>query len=1829
MKLYLAFMKRLSLSNALLILLLSVATWLLTSCSKGNGANSVYNNYVEAYTTGRISRTSKIVVVLSKSPTAADVAKADLQDIFQFDPAIKGTCSMADGNTLVFSPAQPMARNTAYNVELNIDELFPDAQGSDKSFQFNFQTLPTSFTARLGSFSEVEDGRYAFDFAISSADTEDPTTVEQLIAPSMGLTQWTHEPNGQQHTLTVTVDATDQRQNLTISTKADDAAGLAAATLCTASVPGRNEMAVYDVAFRSQEGQRFVEVTFTKNIDPKQKLMGLAYIEQNVNEAVDVDANRLRLYPDAGRSGSVNVFVSEAIRSRNGSTLGQAARFSVELKGTLPAVEFVGTGTIVPKADNVIVPFRAIYLRGVHVRVFRIFENNMSPMLVDDQSFRRYDNLKKYGRPVAVTTIFFDEQQHDLSQWNTFGIDLSKLVDTELGSMYRIELSLDRNLSAWPSDSIPPLDKNAIEAADELTFRSLCADFDNGGWYYRNDIDWDVFRWDQREDPNTISFYMDKCVGRNVLATNIGLSAIKGPKGTLRVFDLNILDAKPRSGDQLTLFSSQNQVLATASTDDNGMADLTYDPTKGAPALVVAQQGSDKSYLFVREGELSTSTFDVAGSQTQDGLLGYLYAERGVWRPGDTIHVALALKSIVQNKSNNAADNLPENHPVVAELYSPLGQLYRKQTRTDGCLGLYTFNFPTDPDALTGSWRLLVKVGDAKFEKRLRIETIKPNRLKINLALPDMILANNGQQATLHTEWLSGAPVANLKYEVSASLCKTKTQWPQHKDFVFDDATKEFSSNDIQLASGTTDGSGNATVGLYANVKASAPGMLKANITTKVFEASGEFSVDASQSLLSPYARYVGIRTPQVAGQQLNTGAKHQFELISVDPNGNPVAGTSLDVKVFKVNWYWWWSSSASDLAQYAEDSYYKPVKAFSGKTSAEGKMQFSLNFPDADWGTYLIVAHDNVSRHSASTLCYFDWPSMTDRRSQEERDGAVKLSLVTDKESYELGQSVKLTFPSAAGAHAVVSIVKGNQILTSNLYPTLQGQTTVNLELTDQMLPSVFVCVSMVQPYDQTVNDMPIRLYGIKPIDVKSDISVLQPQIKTSDEWQPLKSVKVTVSERSGKPMAYTLAIVDEGLLDLTHFATPNPRDAFEARLALGAKFYDLYSDVAGAYGGRIEQLFSIGGDESLLAGPKAIVNRFTPFVFFNGPFQLDKRGEATHTISVPNYMGRVRVMVVAANGQAFGSADKSVPVTKPIMVLGSMPRQMGVGDEATVAATIMANKDNVGKVDVTLHCANGLSVVGDAKQSISFGSKGDQTIFFRVRANNTVQMAQLSIEANANSDKASYTIDVPIRDVSRTVLKRQDATLQPNAEWKATLPSTLMSAQLELSTAKPINISHRISQLMTYPHGCGEQIVSRAFPQLFLPDVAQLTDEQRAVAEQNVKQTIARLSSYVASDGGISYWPGSSYSNLWVSAYASLFLSQAEERGFYVSSNLTKSLANYLRSSVRKWKGTDVAAAPHVALSLLALAYGKQADQSTMNRMRELLLKDQRQKNALANASDALAAAYAKVGMTDVANKLISSAAGSNAAVRLLALSALGANGQAELAQKLSKSLVTDNWMSTYDISLAIWAMVAYQNANKADGQIACTVTADGKKWAQAEASNKLWGKDLDTNIKNLAVKNTAKSVANLTLVTTEYVQQQAQAASESGLSVAVRYNGIEPTENQELALEQGATVSVAIVLTNKTNSEIENVALTNILPAGFEVLKAYGNTSVSYQDVRDDRILSYFDSIPVGGSVVIRADLSATYAGHFFLPGAYAEAMYRPDINGQSACSFITVE
>ena len=336
-------------------------------------------------------------------------------------------------------------------------------------------------------------------------------------------------------------------------------------------------------------------------------------------------------------------------------------------------------------------------------------------------------------------------------------------------------------------------------------------------------------------------------------------------------------------------------------------------------------------------------------------------------------------------------------------------------------------------------------------------------------------------------------------------------------------------------------------------------------------------------------------------------------------------------MKVYKVYWYWWWDSNSSGLANYVSDSYNKPVKTFTVRTDGDGRGTFQLSFPDKEWGTYFISVKDKESKHSTGVMSYFDWPYNEGRRNTDGSESATMLSFKTDKDSYTPGEKMVVTFPSTKGSRAIISIENGVRVLSLTEHTCEDKQTTVRLDVTKDMQPNAYVYITLLQPHGITKNDLPIRLYGVVPFTVTSPESHLTPVIQSPAELKPDASYTVSVSEKNGKEMAYTLAIVDEGLLDLTRFRTPEPWKAFNAREALGVNTWDLYNYVVGAYGGRIEQLFSIGGDDALNKGPKAIVNRFKPVVRFDGPFLLKKGKTARHTYQMPNYNGRVKIMVVA----------------------------------------------------------------------------------------------------------------------------------------------------------------------------------------------------------------------------------------------------------------------------------------------------------------------------------------------------------------------------------------------------------------------------------------------------------------------------------------------------------------------------------------------------------------------------------------------------------------------
>lgn len=1828
---------------------------ILTSCHTTSPADQdfpPYNPNVEAFTTGKISRYSPVYLIFNQE-IPADRLKADrLGKLVRLKPDVPGKWAFENNRTLVFKPEKGFERNTSYQVNADLSEWF-EAEGKDKWFAFGFTTLPLALRGNLESMdiNKKNENGYDLTAVLFTPDKESPETVESLVDFSEKVdATWQHSPDGKKHEVTLlNVSAGMEGERTLKLSVSSNKLGVEKADVVTVSVPDQNDFSVYDVTYVS-EPERYVEVAFTKLLDVGQDMRGLAFIAENTSETVTVDGNKLRLYPDADlwQKGVMNIHLNQGIRSKSGLNLKEAVVRQIILDEQKPGVRFIGKGVIIPQSTQLSVPFQAIYLRGVTVSVIKILEQNIGQFL-QSNNLDESGELMRVGRLIARKTIFLDEEGLDLSRWNTFAVDLKRLIEPEPGAIYRLELSFDRPLSAYPcgNDTVK-ISKEQILASDEIRFKEESARFDEGAYYYRQ-YDWSSYNWKEWNDPCSDSYYFNKVEGKNILATNLGLVALMGQDNDMTVLVHNIQNTEPERGVTVTAYNYQHQALASGTTDDKGQVRL--DLSSGRPFYLIASQGTQRSYLRVDNGSaLSLSSFDVSGEVVQKGIKGFIYGERGVWRPGDTLHLGFML--------NDRAKQLPAEHPVVMELYNPLGQMYARKTQTRGELGLYVFDFVTEADAPTGAWNVKVQVGGVSFSKRLRIESIKPNRLKIALSMPEKtLLRGEPMDARLHVEWLQGAIARNLKYDIQGTFIATPTTFEGYKGFYFDDPSRVFNTEESKLISGVTNERGDVTVQARFELGSTAPGMLLANLVTRVYEESGDFSIDADRMLYSPYRRYAGIKSPQKDKEQLNTGANYTYEVASVDYLGKPQANTELDVKVYKVYWYWWWDSNSSGLVNYVSDSYNKPVKTFTVRTDGDGRGTFQLSFPDKEWGTYFISVKDKESKHSTGVMSYFDWPYNEGRRNTDGSESATMLSFKTDKDSYTPGEKMVVTFPSTKGSRAIISIENGVRVLSLTEHTCEDKQTTVRLDVTKDMQPNAYVYITLLQPHGITKNDLPIRLYGVVPFTVTSPESHLTPVIQSPAELKPDASYTVSVSEKNGKEMAYTLAIVDEGLLDLTRFRTPEPWKAFNAREALGVNTWDLYNYVVGAYGGRIEQLFSIGGDDALNKGPKAIVNRFKPVVRFDGPFLLKKGKTARHTYQMPNYNGRVKIMVVAGNGEAYGHADKSVMVRKPVMLLGTLPRVIGVGEEMVVPATVFATEDGVGAVNVSIACSSNMEVVGEATRSLSFERKGDQQASFRIRVKKNPGIGKVTITATGKGDKSVYETELEIRTVRRPQVKVTAATLEAGKSWKKTvaMPGATGTNQLtlEVSDIAPVNLSSRLSYLLGYPHGCLEQITSKGFPQLYISSFTDLTPRQAKSTEEAVKEVIRRLRSYQTVDGAFAYWPGGTSSNGWGTVYATHFLLEASKKGYLVPEAMKQSVLNNLRRVARNWKPATSyymdSEETTQAYRLYVLALAGSPEMGAMNRLKEM-------KDLTSMSRWSLASAYALVGREDVAQDLISKTTalpsgyseydetfGSDVrdqSIQLMTLCLLDKGKEAAtLVEELSKQLSSDDWLSTQSTAFALVALSDYLAKYRVDGVMDFTYACGGKD-GQVKTDKNIWSEtllDKAGTSASVELKNTGKSTLFARIITEGIPEQGEEKAYANGVSLAVSYVDLNGRPVNVAQLEQGTNFSAVVTVKNPLARGYNNLVLSEIFPAGWEILNTrFLNESatdslsagVNYQDIRDDRVYSYIDRLPAGSQVTVKINLCAVYPGRFYLPPVYCEAMYDYLIRANTAGQEVTV-
>ena len=1352
------------------------------------------------------------------------------------------------------------------------------------------------------------------------------------------------------------------------------------------------------------------------------------------------------------------------------------------------------------------------------------------------------------------------------------------------------------------------------------------------------------YNWRERDNPCHPAFYNeDRIVTANILASNLGVIAKKGTNQNYSFVVTDIVSTRPISGAQITLYNYQQQEIASFKTDTEGMA--RYETDHNANFAIISQD-ANKTYVKLNDGNsLSLSKFNVSGKKIQKGLKGYIYGERGVWRPGDTLHLTFVL--------NDKMNPIPKGHPIRFELRDTRGQLVHKQLSSHTSERFHNFSVPTDADAPTGNWNATVKVGGAKFTKSLKIASIKPNRLKINIdfGAKEVIKSSEGIKGDLAVNWLHGAPAKNVKAEVQMKLTSTQTSFKEYPKYIFQDPTRTFDSEEITIFDSSVNSEGKARINKKFPSTKTSPGMLKASFFTRAFENGGDFSMDVFTKNVAPYNSFVGLQSPKPrAYGSFNTDENTNFDIVTVNDEGNPIQRKGLQLKIYKINWRWWWSSSYDNLASYTSSQYHQKVYDKTINTNTQGRAEFNLNIPDNKGGRYLIRIYDPKSGHATGRTAYFYknwWRSPEGNNAQS----ANMLIFSTDKEKYNVGETARITFPSGTAGRALISIENASEVIEQRWKKTQKGETTVVIPITSDMAPNVFINISLLQPHAVTANDLPLRLYGVIPILVEDPETRLEPQISMPDVLKPEESFTVKVSEKKGKAMTYTLAVVDEGLLDVTRFKTPNAWDDFYKKQALGVTTWDIFDDVIGAYGGTIDQVFSIGGDEEANAKKGKKANRFKPVVTYLGPFRLEKGKTAKHKIKMPNYVGSVRTMLITGNNatSAYGSVDKTTPVRKPLMVLASLPRKLSPGEKVTLPITVFAMEDKVKNVNIKLKLSEGITILGKTSQNLIFNKPDEKMLYFELDVSEAKGINTIEVLANGNGEKASYKIEIDVVNPNPITSKFIDIELQANAtqelsfETFGVMGSNL--ANIEFSTLPPMDFNRRMQYLIRYPHGCVEQTISSVFPQLYLSDIFDVSAQRKQEMQENIKDAIKSLGHFQTANGGLGYWRGHRNGDDWGTSYAGHFMIEAEKKGHLLPLTFKSNWLRYQKQAARSWRpsyrsyNTDLAQ----AYRLYTLALAGHPDLAAMNRLREF-------KEMSNNGKWRLAAAYALAGQKEAAQKIANTAnidfkpymydyytygdVHRNRAMAMETMLLLNDKQYIDLAKSIAKTLSSDRWLSTQTTSISLLAMA--KMVEKGGGKalnVSYTIngTKDKIKTPKSVSQRGLDSKDGQNTIN---ITNNFDNLVFVRVLNSGKLPLGNEIAIKRNLSIDVQYFDTVGDKLNVSNLTQGTDFTAKVSITNTSRNYVENVALTEIFPSGWEIVNTsfteYSETTNSkadYTDIRDDRVDFYFNlSSRVTKTFIVQ--LNAAYLGKYYRYGVQAEAMYDNEYLVRSKGSWVEV-
>jgi hypothetical protein len=740
---------------------------------------------------------------------------------------------------------------------------------------------------------------------------------------------------------------------------------------------------------------------------------------------------------------------------------------------------------------------------------------------------------------------------------------------------------------------------------------------------------------------------------------------------------------------------------------------------------------------------------------------------------------------------------------------------------------------------------------------------------------------------------------------------------------------------------------------------------------------------------------------------------------------------------------------------------------------------------------------------------------------------------------------------------------------------------------------------------------------------------------------------------------MTYTLSVVDEGLLGITRFKTPDPHASFYSKIGLGIRTWDIYNKVLGTYVTDFGNLLAVGGDESYQSD---VLNntgsQFNSVVFSLGPFTLKKGEKINHTLTLPNYMGAVRIIAVAKNEASFGSSEKLVPVKSPLMLFASAPKTLTTGDEFSLPVNIFSTQNNIGKVIITAEDEAG--ILKNITPGISINMQGLKEKLSKIsfKAGNKTGLSKIKIKISSAQGSAFQMIEIPVRNPNPITYRIKSQVLKPGEMWTEDLESFGQKGTreiiLENSSLSNIGLQKRLSFLLTYPYGCLEQTVSAAFSQLYLEQWVKLTPYQDKLRQKHIQSAIQQINKFQLPSGGFSYWPGNYQFDEWVTSYTGQFLLEAKTAGFIVPSNMLKKWEKF---QVKLVKGLDINEAwasaetsqMNQAYRLYTLALAGKAEKGAMNQMRET-------KSLYLSAANRLAGAYALAGNKDIAIKILNSkhkkqtnigyynSYGSDLRDKAQLLESYLLSGNktvsANLAMQLGKDLSSNNWYSTHSTAYALLALSKYLGDQKAGepAKFRFNSKETNGKWVDVqhnEATSFTQFQDFSGRQK-VQIKNTGKSTLFFQLVQSGQEEPGKVVASKKGILLNVDFKALNGKKLDPSQIPQGEdfTAEITVKHTGENPYHYQDLGLTQVFPSGWEIINEritdFNNPSginYDYLDIKTDRT-SYFFSLQEREVKKFTIRLNATFQGRYYFPAANVSDMYNHTINANTDGKWIYV-